>query len=111
MSLAEDAQYVDRFLRNLNGSTGGTHTDHALLGNEPNLILLDEVLGYLISAGGVKVHVHIEKAAPGTHGLHIHEMGDCSDPKGASAGGLRCATFISSRLSRSRVAWRRPPAF
>jgi len=27
-----------------------------LLGNEPNLILLDEVLNYLISAGGVKVH-------------------------------------------------------
>lgn len=28
----------------------------SLLGNEPNLILLDEVLNYLISAGGVKVH-------------------------------------------------------
>lgn len=27
-----------------------------LLGDEPNLILLDEVLNYLISAGGVKVH-------------------------------------------------------
>jgi len=27
-----------------------------LLGKEPNLILLDEVLNYLISAGGVKVH-------------------------------------------------------
>ena len=27
----------------------------SLLGNEPNLILLDEVLNYLISAGGVKV--------------------------------------------------------
>ena len=40
-----------------------------------------------LSTGGVKVHVHIEKAAPGTHGLHLHEMGDCSDPKGASAGG------------------------
>src|SRR5262245_26620800 len=26
------------------------------LGNEPNLILLDEVLNYLISAGGVKIH-------------------------------------------------------
>ncbi len=37
--------------------------------------------------GGVKVHVHIEKAPPGTHGLHIHEKGDCSDPKAASAGG------------------------
>src|SRR5262249_48022684 len=28
----------------------------ALLGNEQNVILLDEVLNYLISAGGVKVH-------------------------------------------------------
>ncbi|MBN1458800.1 MAG: DUF499 domain-containing protein, partial [Armatimonadetes bacterium] len=27
-----------------------------LLGDEPNLILLDEVLNYLISAGGVKIH-------------------------------------------------------
>ena len=28
---------LDRFLRKLNGSGGATHTDHALLGNEPNL--------------------------------------------------------------------------
>ncbi len=28
---------LDRFLRKLNGSHGATHTDHALLGNEPNL--------------------------------------------------------------------------
>ena len=40
-----------------------------------------------LSTGGVRVHVHIEKALPGTHGLHIHEKGDCSDPKAASAGG------------------------
>ena len=40
-----------------------------------------------LPTGGVKVHVHIEKAPPGTHGLHIHEKGDCSDPKAASAGG------------------------
>ena len=40
-----------------------------------------------LSTGGVKVHVHIEKAPPGTHGLHIHEKGDCSDPKAVSAGG------------------------
>ena len=38
-------------------------------------------------AGGVKVMVHVEKAPPGTHGLHIHEKGDCSDPEGKSAGG------------------------
>jgi len=28
---------LDRFLRKLNGGAGGTHTDHALLGNEPTL--------------------------------------------------------------------------
>jgi predicted alpha-1,2-mannosidase len=28
---------LGRFLRELNGSVGGTHTDHALLGNEPTL--------------------------------------------------------------------------
>ena len=37
--------------------------------------------------GGVRAQIHIEKAPPGTHGLHIHEKGDCSDPKAASAGG------------------------
>ena len=39
------------------------------------------------ATGGVAVHVHIEKAPPGTHGLHIHEKGDCSDPEAKSAGG------------------------
>ncbi|MGC1166861.1 MAG: GH92 family glycosyl hydrolase [Solirubrobacterales bacterium] len=31
------ASRLDRFLRQLNGGAGGTHTDHALLGNEPTL--------------------------------------------------------------------------
>ena len=31
------AARLDRFLRDLNGGPGGTHTDHALLGNEPTL--------------------------------------------------------------------------
>jgi predicted alpha-1,2-mannosidase len=31
------AERLDRFLRKLNGGVGGTHTDHALLGNEPTL--------------------------------------------------------------------------
>jgi superoxide dismutase, Cu-Zn family len=37
--------------------------------------------------GGTKVQVHIEHAPPGTHGLHVHEKGDCSDPEAKSAGG------------------------
>jgi Cu-Zn family superoxide dismutase len=37
--------------------------------------------------GGVRVVVHIDKAPPGTHGLHVHEKGDCSAPDATSAGG------------------------
>jgi Cu-Zn family superoxide dismutase len=40
-----------------------------------------------VEGGGVKVVVKIEKAPPGTHGLHIHEKGDCSAPDATSAGG------------------------
>jgi predicted alpha-1,2-mannosidase len=34
---AKAAARLDRFLHELNGGSGGTHTDHALLGNEPTL--------------------------------------------------------------------------
>jgi predicted alpha-1,2-mannosidase len=34
---AKAAGRLDHFLRELNGGPGGTHTDHALLGNEPTL--------------------------------------------------------------------------
>ncbi len=40
-----------------------------------------------VAGGGVRVHVHVENAPPGTHGLHLHEKGDCSDPEAKSAGG------------------------
>lgn len=39
------------------------------------------------STGGVRVHVHVDHAPPGIHGLHIHEKGDCSDPEAKNAGG------------------------
>jgi Cu-Zn family superoxide dismutase len=39
------------------------------------------------SGGGVAAHVEVQGAAPGLHGIHIHEKADCSDPKAASAGG------------------------
>jgi superoxide dismutase, Cu-Zn family len=36
---------------------------------------------------GVKVALALEGLAPGEHGAHVHEKGDCSAPDGASAGG------------------------
>lgn len=37
--------------------------------------------------GGVRVEATVEGLAPGEHGFHIHEFGDCSAPDGTSAGG------------------------
>jgi len=39
------------------------------------------------SGDNVKVVADIAGLTPGKHGFHIHEFGDCSDPKAASAGG------------------------
>jgi superoxide dismutase, Cu-Zn family len=36
---------------------------------------------------GVKVVADIEGLAPGKHGFHIHEYGDCSSPDATSTGG------------------------
>jgi Cu-Zn family superoxide dismutase len=36
---------------------------------------------------GVAAHVELQGATPGKHGVHVHEKGDCSDPKAVSAGG------------------------
>src|SRR3954469_9650795 len=35
----------------------------------------------------VEVRADVKGLTPGLHGFHIHEKGDCSDPKGVSAGG------------------------
>src|SRR4051794_38265397 len=42
---------------------------------------------FTISGDGVKVTGDITGLTPGKHGFHVHEFGDCSDPKAASAGG------------------------
>ena len=38
-------------------------------------------------SGGVRVTASVDGLAPGKHGFHIHEIGDCSAPDGTSAGG------------------------
>jgi len=40
-----------------------------------------------VDGGNLGAHVEVQNATPGQHGVHIHEKGDCSDPKAASAGG------------------------
>jgi Cu-Zn family superoxide dismutase len=37
--------------------------------------------------GGIRVVADLEGLAPGNHGIHIHEFGDCSAADGTSAGG------------------------
>jgi Cu-Zn family superoxide dismutase len=38
------------------------------------------------TADGARVVFDLQNLKPGKHGFHIHEKGDCSDPKAASAG-------------------------
>ncbi len=50
----------------------------------------DDVAGtiwFVKAAGGVHVKARITGLAPGTHGFHIHEFGDCSAADFTSAGG------------------------
>jgi Cu-Zn family superoxide dismutase len=35
----------------------------------------------------MRVVAHVEGLAPGKHGFHVHQFGDCSAPDGTSAGG------------------------
>jgi Cu-Zn family superoxide dismutase len=44
-------------------------------------------------SGSVTFTAKIAGLAPGVHAIHIHEKADCSDPKGASAGGHWNPTF------------------
>jgi Cu-Zn family superoxide dismutase len=39
------------------------------------------------TAEGVRIEATVDGLAPGKHGFHIHELGDCTAPDGTSAGG------------------------
>jgi len=39
------------------------------------------------TAAGVRVEASLSGLAPGEHGFHVHEVGDCSAPDGSSAKG------------------------
>jgi len=45
------------------------------------------VITFTETEKGVKVVAHLEGLAPGKHGFHVHEFGDCSAPDLTSAGG------------------------
>lgn len=45
------------------------------------------VVHFVDSGAGIRVIADVEALAPGPHGFHVHEFGDCSAPDGASAGG------------------------
>jgi Cu-Zn family superoxide dismutase len=38
-----------------------------------------------LPAGGVRIDVRVSGLAPGVHGFHVHEAGDCSAPDASSA--------------------------
>ena len=55
---------------------------HPTEGNE-----VKGTVSFIQEEGGVKIIVNAEGLTPGNHGFHIHEFGDCTDPKASSAGG------------------------
>lgn len=57
---------------------------HGTQGNEKVM----GVVHFTETGSGVKVTADIEGLAPDSeHGFHIHQFGDCTDPKGMSTGG------------------------
>lgn len=45
------------------------------------------VVRFARTAGGITITATVKGLAPGKHGFHIHELGDCSAPDATSAGG------------------------
>lgn len=44
-------------------------------------------VSFVRAEAGVKLSLEVKGLAPGKHGFHIHEFGDCSAPDASSAGG------------------------
>jgi len=54
---------------------------HPTVGNK-----VSGTVTFIEVADGVQVHAEITGLAPGNHGFHVHEFGDCSVPDATSAG-------------------------
>ncbi len=48
---------------------------------------VEGVVHFAMKGDTVSVHAKISGLAPGEHGFHVHEIGDCSAPDAKSAGG------------------------
>jgi Cu-Zn family superoxide dismutase len=74
---------------------GGAH--HASHSEKPRMAVavlhptrgnqVEGTIRFTTEAGGVRVKGEVRNLAPGDHGFHIHENGDCSADDGTSAGG------------------------
>ena len=67
-------------------SAAATHAIAHLEATKGNTVT--GTVGFSQQGDKVKVRVHLSGLAPGsTHGIHVHENGDCSSGDGKSAGG------------------------
>lgn len=67
------------------GEQQETRKAEAKLQSPPGMKLAGDVK-LVEENGAVKITVDVEDAPAGYKGIHIHEKGDCSDPKGKSMG-------------------------
>src|SRR5262245_10542977 len=68
-------------------STAPDPTALAIIESKSDSKVTGKAIFTQLPSGQTRVVVTISGATPGTHGLHIHEKGDCSSPDATSAGG------------------------